>query len=60
MLTLIIPRLQILDEEHQKIDAQFGDVNQREIFNLAEKYLPQIGYSKRIHLIQPQSNHFAL
>ncbi|XP_015787858.1 tyrosine--tRNA ligase, cytoplasmic [Tetranychus urticae] len=51
---LLYPVLQILDEEHQKIDAQFGDVNQREIFNLAEKYLPQIGYSKRIHLIQPQ------
>lgn len=28
---------QALDEEHLKVDAQFGGVDQRKIFTLAEK-----------------------
>ncbi|XP_053206928.1 tyrosine--tRNA ligase, cytoplasmic-like [Panonychus citri] len=48
---LLYPVLQALDEEYLKVDAQFGDENQREIFNFAEKYLPQIGYLKRLHII---------
>lgn len=45
--------LQALDEEYLKVDAQFGGVDQRKIFTLAEKYLPQLGYAKRIHLMNP-------
>lgn len=45
--------LQALDEEYLKVDAQFGGVDQRKIFTLAEKYLPHLGYSKRIHLMNP-------
>lgn len=45
------PGLQALDEEYLKVDAQFGGVDQRKIFTFAEKYLPQLGYSKRIHLM---------
>lgn len=50
---LLYPGLQALDEEYLKVDAQFGGVDQRKIFCLAEKYLPQLGYSKRIHLMNP-------
>ncbi|KAK7603568.1 hypothetical protein V9T40_003567 [Parthenolecanium corni] len=50
---LIYPGLQALDEEHLKVDAQFGGVDQRKIFTLAEKYLPQLGYAKRVHLMNP-------
>ena len=48
---LLYPGLQALDEEYLKIDAQFGGVDQRKIFTLAEKYLPQLGYTKRVHLM---------
>jgi len=50
---LLYPGLQALDEEYLKCDAQFGGVDQRKIFTLAEKYLPQLGYAKRIHLMNP-------
>ncbi|XP_055946380.1 tyrosine--tRNA ligase, cytoplasmic-like [Argiope bruennichi] len=51
--SLIYPGLQALDEEYLKVDAQFGGVDQRKIFTFSEKYLPQLGYSKRIHLMNP-------
>jgi len=50
---LLYPGLQALDEEYLKVDAQFGGVDQRKIFMYAEKYLPQLGYKKRIHLMNP-------
>jgi tyrosyl-tRNA synthetase len=50
---LLYPGLQALDEEYLKCDAQFGGVDQRKIFTFAEKYLPQMGYAKRIHLMNP-------
>lgn len=50
---LLYPGLQVLDEEYLKVDAQFGGVDQRKIFTFAEKYLPQLGYQKRIHLMNP-------
>ncbi|XP_068755338.1 tyrosine--tRNA ligase, cytoplasmic-like [Montipora capricornis] len=50
---LLYPGLQALDEEYLKVDAQFGGVDQRKIFTLAEKYLPVLGYKKRIHLMNP-------
>jgi tyrosyl-tRNA synthetase len=45
--------LQALDEEYLKVDAQFGGADQRKIFTFSEKYLPQLGYQKRIHLMNP-------
>lgn len=48
---LLYPGLQALDEEYLKVDAQFGGVDQRKIFTFAEKYMPQLGYQKRIHLM---------
>uniref|UniRef100_UPI00358F0456 tyrosine--tRNA ligase, cytoplasmic isoform X2 n=1 Tax=Myxine glutinosa TaxID=7769 RepID=UPI00358F0456 len=50
---LLYPGLQALDEEYLKVDAQFGGVDQRKIFTFAEKYLPALGYDKRIHLMNP-------
>ncbi|XP_073840446.1 tyrosyl-tRNA synthetase [Musca autumnalis] len=50
---LLYPGLQALDEEYLKVDAQFGGVDQRKIFTFSEKYLPQLGYEKRIHFMNP-------
>ncbi|KAM9532352.1 tyrosine--tRNA ligase, cytoplasmic [Guaruba guarouba] len=50
---LLYPSLQALDEEYLKVDAQFGGVDQRKIFTFAEKYLPSLGYAKRVHLMNP-------
>ncbi|XP_039272029.2 tyrosine--tRNA ligase, cytoplasmic-like [Styela clava] len=50
---LLYPGLQALDEEYLDVDAQFGGVDQRKIFTFAEKYMPALGYRKRIHLMNP-------
>jgi len=50
---LLYPGLQALDEHYLGCDAQFGGVDQRKIFTYAEKYLPQLGYAKRAHLMNP-------
>lgn len=50
---LLYPLLQALDEEYLGADAQFGGVDQRKIFILAREQLKKVGYSKRIHLMNP-------
>ncbi|ODQ80669.1 hypothetical protein BABINDRAFT_47810 [Babjeviella inositovora NRRL Y-12698] len=50
---LIYPLMQALDEEHLGVDAQFGGVDQRKIFVLAEENLPSMKYKKRAHLMNP-------
>lgn len=50
---LIYPLMQALDEEHLHVDAQFGGVDQRKIFVLAEENLEKLGYKKRAHLMNP-------
>ncbi|CAN6628098.1 tyrosine--tRNA ligase, cytoplasmic [Trichomonascus vanleenenianus] len=50
---LIYPLMQALDEEHLGVDAQFGGIDQRKIFVLAEENLPSMGYKKRAHLMNP-------
>lgn len=50
---LLYPGLQALDEEYLKCDCQFGGVDQRKIFMLAEEHLPRLGYTKRSHLMNP-------
>jgi len=54
---IFITGLQALDEEYLKVDAQFGGVDQRKIFTYADKYLPQLGYAKRAHLMNPMSKY---
>ena len=58
MSSLLYPGLQALDEEYLKVDAQFGGVDQRKIFTMSEKYLPNLGYKKRIHLMNPMIPSF--
>lgn len=50
---LIYPLMQALDEEYLGVDAQFGGVDQRKIFVLAEENLQSVGYKKRAHLMNP-------
>ncbi|KAG7192342.1 Tyrosine--tRNA ligase cytoplasmic [Scheffersomyces spartinae] len=50
---LIYPLMQALDEQYLDVDAQFGGVDQRKIFVLAEENLPSLGYKKRGHLMNP-------
>lgn len=50
---LIYPLMQALDEEYLGVDAQFGGVDQRKIFVLAEENLTSIGYKKRAHMMNP-------
>ena len=58
MASLLYPGLQVLDEEYLKVDCQFGGVDQRKIFMMADKYLPLLGYEKRIHLMNPMIKSF--
>ncbi|ORX55675.1 tyrosyl-tRNA synthetase [Hesseltinella vesiculosa] len=51
MSNLLYPGMQALDEQYLDVDVQFGGVDQRKIFVLAEKYLPMLGYEKRAHLM---------
>jgi tyrosyl-tRNA synthetase len=51
--SLIYPGMQALDEHFLGCDAQFGGVDQRKIFTFAEKYMPQLGFAKAIHLMNP-------
>lgn len=43
--------MQALYEEYLDVDIQFGGVDQRKNFTYAMKYLPKLGYKKRIHLL---------
>lgn len=48
---MLYPLLQALDEQYLDVDAQFGGFDQLKQFALAEKCLPKLGYSKRVHLM---------
>ncbi|KAK3328238.1 tyrosyl-tRNA synthetase [Cercophora scortea] len=50
---LLYPILQVLDEEHLKVDGQFGGVDQRKLFAAAKEWLPKLGYKERAHLMNP-------
>ncbi len=43
---LLYPGLQALDEEYLKCDAQFGGVDQRKIFMLAEEVISELAARK--------------
>lgn len=51
--SLLYPILQALDEEYLGVDAQFGGIDQRKIFMFAREFLPHLGYTKRVHLMNP-------
>ncbi|KAM7193800.1 tRNA synthetases class I (W and Y) domain containing protein [Rhypophila sp. PSN 637] len=50
---MLCPGLQSLAEEWLQVDFQFGGADQRGIFTYAERFLPQLGYSRRAHLMNP-------
>ncbi|QKX61212.1 uncharacterized protein TRUGW13939_08359 [Talaromyces rugulosus] len=50
---LLYPVLQVLDEEHLKVDCQLGGVDQRKLFVAATEWLPKLGYQKRAHIVNP-------
>lgn len=56
--SLTYPILQALDEEYLGVDIEFGGIDQRKIFALSHDFLPKIGYSKRIHLMNPMIPSF--
>jgi tyrosyl-tRNA synthetase len=49
----IYPLMQAIDEEYLGVDMQMGGTDQRKIMVLAREKLPQIGYAKRIELLNP-------
>ncbi|VDK19237.1 unnamed protein product [Anisakis simplex] len=42
-----------MDEQYLKVDGQFGGLDQRKIFILAEEQLPKLKLGKRFHLMNP-------
>ncbi|KAK4219483.1 tyrosine tRNA ligase [Rhypophila decipiens] len=50
---MLCPGLQSLAEEWLHVDFQFGGTDQRGLFTYAERFLPQLGYSRRAHLMNP-------
>lgn len=50
---MFCPVIQTLAEEHLDVDFQFGGEDQRGIFAFAERFLPQLGYRERGHLMNP-------
>ncbi|KAF7854664.1 hypothetical protein EAF04_010233 [Stromatinia cepivora] len=50
---MLCPGMQSLAEEHLDIDFQFGGADQVGIFRFAETFLPQLGFKKRGHLMNP-------
>ncbi|KAK2058964.1 tRNA synthetase class I [Colletotrichum caudatum] len=53
MSGLLYPVLQVCDEEHLGVDAQFGGMDQRKLFAAATEWLPKVGYQVRAHLLNP-------
>ncbi|KAK4208072.1 putative tyrosyl-tRNA synthetase, cytoplasmic [Rhypophila decipiens] len=47
------PLMQVLDEEYLDVDAQFGGLDQRKIFALANDTIHKLGYKVRAHLMNP-------
>jgi tyrosyl-tRNA synthetase len=50
---LLYPILQVLDEEHLGVDAQFGGVDQRKLFTASIEWLPKLGY-KPVRIEHPK------
>lgn len=50
---LIYPIMQALDEVYLDADIQFGGLDQRKILVFAREFLPKIGHSARVELMNP-------
>jgi len=51
MTGLMYPTLQALDEQYLGVDVQIGGIDQRKIFMHARNIMPQLGYKKRMYLM---------
>jgi len=49
----IYPMMQLLDEEYLDVDAEFGGIDQRKTFALANDTMPKMGFKVRAHLMNP-------
>ncbi len=50
---LIYPIMQGLDEQYLGVDIQLGGTDQRHIMVFARKFLPMLGYERRVELMMP-------
>lgn len=50
---MFCPGMQSLAEEYLDIDFQFGGADQAGIFGFADRFMPQLGFKKRGHLMNP-------
>lgn len=57
---LIYPLLQALDEEYLDVDAETSGVDQRKIFMCARKYMPKLGYKKKILFYDTNGSRFTI
>ncbi|PFH61439.1 hypothetical protein XA68_17343 [Ophiocordyceps unilateralis] len=48
---MLSPLLQELAEEYHGVHVEIGGLDQRGIFNLGEQFLPELGYEKRVHVM---------
>jgi len=51
MTGLLYPGLQALDEQYLGADVEYGGIDQRKIMMYSRKFMPKIGYKKRIHFM---------
>lgn len=51
MTGLMYPTLQALDEQYLGVDVQTGGIDQRKLFMHARNIMPQLGYKKRMYLM---------
>ncbi|CAD6451367.1 704e7ef9-8d7b-4daf-a1a4-b2e579fc53c9 [Sclerotinia trifoliorum] len=50
---MFCPGMQSLAEEYLDIDFQFGGADQAGIFGFSDRFLPQLGFKRRGHLMNP-------
>jgi tyrosyl-tRNA synthetase len=53
MSSLAYPIMQMLDEEHLHCDVELGGVDQRKLFMFSRQHCGDLGYKKRIYLMNP-------
>ncbi|KAH8589535.1 hypothetical protein B0O99DRAFT_676626 [Bisporella sp. PMI_857] len=51
----IYPMMQLLDEEYLDVDAEFGGIDQRKTFTLANDTMHKMNFKTRTHLVNPMA-----
>lgn len=55
----VYPMMQLLDEEYLDVDAEFGGIDQRKTFDLANDTMGKMGFETRAHLMNPMVSGLA-